>query len=357
MSGCCRTTVMYLGIGFCLMVIISRATGQTGKVPWTQEKLFHKPSLMTTRDTQRVLAQTDVTRMWHNDLRPLLVQRYPGSSGSLAVRQHILKRLGSLHAGWETEEDTFQADTPYGPLTFSNIIATVNPAAKRRLVLACHYDSKYFPPQQSGRQFVGATDSAAPCAMLLELAQAQDEELLSRKTSNPELSLQLIFFDGEEALHQWSSTDSLYGSRHLAQKMGTTSHPPGARDTNQLHGIDLFVLLDLIGAPNPRFGSQFASTARWFSRLQNIERRLHAMGELKNHHAEIEYFWPNIHVGPVDDDHVPFYNRGVRILHLIPTPFPAVWHTMDDNEENLDSSTIENLNKILQVFVLEYLKP
>ncbi|RXM36094.1 Glutaminyl-peptide cyclotransferase [Acipenser ruthenus] len=87
------------------------------------------------------------------------------------------------------------------------------------------------------------------------------------------------------------------------------------------------------------------------------KRRLHGMGELKNHHAEIEYFWPNIRVGPVDDDHVPFYNRGVRILHLIPTPFPAVWHTMDDNEENLDSSTIENLNKILQVFVLEYLKP
>lgn len=46
---------------------------------------------------------------------------------------------------------------------------------------------------------------------------------------------------------------------------------------------------------------------------------------------------------------------GVRVLHLIPSPFPIVWHTFDDNEENLDRATIQNLNKILQVFVLEYL--
>lgn len=46
---------------------------------------------------------------------------------------------------------------------------------------------------------------------------------------------------------------------------------------------------------------------------------------------------------------------GVPVLHLIPSPFPEVWHTMEDTEENLDQTTIENLSKILQVFVLEYL--
>lgn len=33
---------------------------------------------------------------------------------------------------------------------------------------------------------------------------------------------------------------------------------------------DLFVLLDLIGAPSPHFGNQFAGTKHWLSRLQNI---------------------------------------------------------------------------------------
>lgn len=55
--------------------------------------------------------------------------------------------------------------------------------------------------------------------------------------SQPDLSLQLIFFDGEEAFLHWSPQDSLYGSQHLARKMASTPHPPGATDTNQLHGM------------------------------------------------------------------------------------------------------------------------
>lgn len=80
--------------------------------------------------------------------------------------------------------DRFESDTPYGRLPFTNLIATLNPSAKRRLVLACHYDSKYYPPQWHGKEFLGATDSAVPCAMMLELARALDEELKAQKVTN-----------------------------------------------------------------------------------------------------------------------------------------------------------------------------
>lgn len=327
----------------------------TNGIPWTQEKLHHRALTLTQDEVRTALSHTDVEQMWQRDLRPLLVTRYPGSAGSQAVQEHIKTTLGSLGAGWDVTEDKFVSQTPYGPLPFTNLIGTLNPSAKRRLVLACHYDSKYYPPQWHGREFQGATDSATPCAMMLELARALDEELMAQKSSSPDLTLQLLFFDGEEALFQWTSTDSLYGSRHLAQKMETTPHPAGATDTNQLHGIDLFVLLDLIGAPSPRFGNQFSSTTHWLSRLQSIEKRLHSMNQLVDHPNDVQYFWPNQPVGHVQDDHIPFLDKGVHILHLIPSPFPSVWHTFDDNEQNLDRSTIQNLNKILQVFVLEYL--
>lgn len=327
----------------------------TNGIPWTQEKLHHRAATLTQDEISTALSHTDLEQMWQRDLRPLLVIRYPGSAGSQAVRDHIKTTLGSLGAGWEVTEDQFTSQTPYGPLPFTNLIATLNPSAKRRLVLACHYDSKYYPPQWHGREFQGATDSAVPCAMMLELARALDEELKAQKLSSPDLTLQLLFFDGEEALFQWTSTDSLYGSRHLAQKMEITPHPAGASDTNQLHGIDLFVLLDLIGASSPRFGNQFPNTTPWLTRLQSIEKRLHSMNQLVDHPDSVEYFWPNHPVGSIQDDHLPFLNRGVRVLHLIPSPFPSVWHTFDDNEQNLDRSTIGNLNKILQVFALEYL--
>ncbi|XP_056332658.1 glutaminyl-peptide cyclotransferase [Danio aesculapii] len=324
-------------------------------IPWQEEKLKHEATTLNSSELSSIVAHTDLDRMWQKDLKSMLVVRYPGSAGSQQVQQHIKSTLSLLKAGWDVTEDSFYAYTPYGQLPFTNIIATLNPAAKRQLVLACHFDSKYYPPQWDGREFLGAIDSAVPCSMILELSRAQDDELKTLKNSGLELSLQLLFFDGEEALYQWTSEDSLYGSRHLAHKMATASHPPEATNTSQLDSIDLFVLLDLIGGPNPRFGNQFSSTTRWLSRLQNIERRLHALGQLENHPNEVQYFWPGLHVGLILDDHIPFLNRGVRILHLISTPFPAVWHTFDDNEENLDQTSISNLNKILQVFVLEYL--
>ncbi|XP_037551480.1 LOW QUALITY PROTEIN: glutaminyl-peptide cyclotransferase [Nematolebias whitei] len=327
----------------------------THGIPWTKEKLRHRAVTLTDDEIRAALNRTDLEEMWEKFLKPLLVVRYPGSTGNQAVQENIKTTFSSLGAGWEVTTDRFESDTPYGRLPFSNLIATLNPSAKRRLVLACHYDSKYYPPQWHGKEFLGATDSAVPCAMMLELARALDEELKAQKSSNSNLTLQLIFFDGEEALFQWTSTDSLYGSRHLAEKMQATPHPEGATDTNQLHGIDLFVLLDLIGAPTPLFGNKFPETKPWLSRLQSIEKRLHSMNQLVEHPNSVQYFWPGVSVGHVLDDHVPFQSRGVRILHLIPASFPSVWHRFEDDEENLHRPTIRNLSKILQVFVLEYL--
>lgn len=101
----------------------------------------------------------------------------------LCFAQHILKRIQRLKAPWVLEVDTFVSWTPFGYRSFSNIISTLNPSARRHLVLACHYDSKYMP--HWNRVFVGATDSAVPCAMILELARALDTQLLSLKVPVP----------------------------------------------------------------------------------------------------------------------------------------------------------------------------
>lgn len=33
--------------------------------------------------------------------------------------------------------------------------------------------------------------------------------------------------------------------------------------------------------------------------------------------------------GGVDDDHKPFLQRGVPVFHVIPIPFPDVWHKLE----------------------------
>ena len=51
-----------------------------------------------------------------------------------------------------------------------------------------------------------------------------------------------------------------------------------------------------------------------------------------------------------------FFTSGVPILHLIVTPFPSVWHKAGDNANAIDWDDTEDLNKILRVFVAEYLQ-
>ncbi|XP_072885456.1 glutaminyl-peptide cyclotransferase-like [Hemitrygon akajei] len=322
---------------------------------WNRQKFDHKPKSLMSSQVRHLASLIDFHRLWNVFLVPMLIERYPGSKGIQFVRQHIRGHMESLSARWALELDTFEERTPFGKRTFSNVVATLDPSARRRLVLACHYDSKYFPADDRGRVYVGATDSAVPCSMMLELVTSLDKELLKLKERRQDLTLQLLFLDGEEALVSWSPTDSLYGSRHLAGQMARTKHPEGSSSTTLIDSVDLFVLLDLLGVSKPVFLNHFQNTARWFSRMVGIEKRLHRLGLLQLHPFEVTYFNGNTHYAPIEDDHVPFLQKGVPVLHLIATPFPWVWHTMEDTLENLDPPTIENLCKILSVFVAEYL--
>ncbi|CAF4209730.1 unnamed protein product, partial [Adineta steineri] len=264
-------------------------------------------------------------------LQPLLIQRVSGTEGAAQAKQHIISKLRSTNM-WNIDLDTFDAMTPDGKVEFTNIIATLDSTATRRLVLACHYDSKKLP------NFIAATDSAVPCAILLDIALSLQQQLNDLKGNKGNPTLQLMFFDGEEAVRSWTSTDSLYGSRHLATKMRNTN-VEGQQNINQIDAIDMFVLLDLIGHKDVQFTNFFnRTTGKYYNRLRNI-------GCISS----------VIQNGVTQDDHIPFLNYDVPILHLISVPFPPTWHRADDNEANLDFPSITHIRNIMKVFVIEYL--
>lgn len=227
--------------------------------------------------------------------------------------------------------------------------------------MSCHFDSKY---SQSGR-FVGAIDSAVPCSMLLQIAKDLDSLLKSHKQNRPnDVSLQFMFFDGEEAFEQWTSTDSLYGSRHLADLLQRTPTDPngpckGQNVNNELERIQEFVLLDLLGAKKPSFYSFYPETDHLYGSMLRIESKLNTLGLMdmtgsSRLRSTTNYFKNQRSFGMIEDDHVPFFRRGVKILHLITSPFPSVWHKDSDNYSALDFPTIRNLTKMFKVFVSEY---
>lgn len=114
-------------------------------------------------------------------LSKLLVPRPPQSNHLNEIQNWVVQYFSDLD--WNVELDTFEAMTPVGTKRFKNIIVTWNYKATRMIVLAAHLDSLPLT------DFIGATDSAGPCAILMQIA-TKITPFLQR--SGP-FSLQLIF--------------------------------------------------------------------------------------------------------------------------------------------------------------------
>ncbi|KAF7400596.1 hypothetical protein HZH66_005780 [Vespula vulgaris] len=320
-------------------------------VPFHREKYYHEPISLTNEQIVTLADMSNITNMEHV-LDNICIVRIVGSPQHKKVKDYITKTMSDLN--WTVESDIFEDVTPiFGKIQFENIIAKLNPNATRYLSLACHFDSKY---TKEG-DFVGATDSAVPCAQMINIATVMDKQLKSIK--DQDVSLMFIFFDGEEAFKSWGPKDSIYGARHLAEKWHN-ERTTLIRDINvsELDKMDILVLLDLIGASDPTFYNYFENTQRWYSLLINLENSLADLRKFENYSYEKskqKYFQPYSILAHIEDDHIPFLKKDVPILHLIPYPFPIFWHKPGDNRSNIDMKTTENINRILRAFIASYL--
>lgn len=127
-----------------------------------------------------------------------------------------------------------------------------------------------------------------------------------------------------------------------------------------LDSISLFLLLDLLGSADPRVPSYFLTTHWAYRAMASIEARMRDLKILETLPARP--FLPESDKDAkrfgrtyVDDDHRPFMERGVDVLHIIPTPFPKVWHKMEDDGEHLDLPTVRDWARITTAFVVEWM--
>jgi glutaminyl-peptide cyclotransferase len=158
-------------------------------------------------------------------LAPILRVRKPGTPEIEQVRSHFVSFFKSQLPQWVITFQNSTQPTALGrDIQFVNLIMTRDPpwassANVDRLTFAAHYDSKVTP-----EGFIGAVDSAVPCAIMMQMARSLDAALSKKwadmqARKDPLLSwergIQMIFFDGEEAFLNWTDEDSLYGSRYV----------------------------------------------------------------------------------------------------------------------------------------------
>lgn len=324
-------------------------------------------------------------------LAPILTPRVPGTEGNRKVQKHFTDFFAKELPEWQAISQNSTSKTPVTgdrDVPFTNWIFRRDPPWVRegdvgRLTLVAHFDSLIKP-----EGFIGAIDSAAPCAMLMHVARSIDKALSAKWKSMEDngddrleeaKGIQIIFLDGEEAFDTWTDTDSIYGARYVQ-----TRTRPNSRRTNKnrslaaewdseayesmstyktpLQAISLFVLLDLLGAADPTIPSYFLPTHWAYKNMASLEKRMRDLDILES--KPESSFLPDVDKTPqrftrpmIGDDHVPFMQRGVDILHLIPSPFPrGLWHKMEDDGEHLDLPTCRDWSKIVTAFAMEWLE-
>jgi len=244
----------------------------------------------------------------------------PHPSGSPAIaklQDYIQSELSSY--GCKPEADDFHADTPIGRIPMKNIVAKIPGEKPGVIVLATHYDTARSARDPSTGEvhpmptFVGADDGGSSTGVMLELAR-----LLCAKRGP--YAVWITFFDGEEAMHDWSDTDSRYGSREMAARLSISG---------DLKKIKAFLLADIVGGHNARFQRETSSTPTLVDLIWNTAAKLGYSTIFVNASAGAQ------------DDHDSFLKRGVPSVDVIGDFLNnGYWHTPQDTLDKISAKSL-----------------
>jgi Zn-dependent M28 family amino/carboxypeptidase len=239
--------------------------------------------------------------------------RYMGNENHKKLERYIVDHL----KGDQVEDDAFTADTVEGKFAVRNIIAKFPGTKDGIIVILGHYDTNY-PLRNIG--YVGANDGGSSTAILLEFA---NQLRVAPGKKRDGYSVWLVWTDGEEAVRKWSDTDSLYGTRHLAErweKDGTLKKIKALMVMDMIGDADLDILRDSNGTP-------------WL--LDLIYSAAERLGYQSHFYAM---------QGPVEDDHLPFVKRGVPSADVIDLDYGynnVFHHTAQDTIDKLSPKSEE----------------
>jgi Zn-dependent M28 family amino/carboxypeptidase len=219
----------------------------------------------------------------------------------------------------QLEEDAFTANTSIGPVEMRNFIVRFPGKKNGVIVLATHYETNY--PLRN-INFVGANDGGSTTGLLLAIADQLRADTQHGKMLDG-YSVWLLFDDGEESFQTaWVVSDALYGTRHLAAKW--------ARD-GTLGRIKAFILADMIGDKDLDIQQEDNSTD-WLVAL--VRQAAHKFG------YDRYFFQRDL---PIEDDHLPFVQRGVPSIDVIDLdygPNDSYHHTDKDTMDKISARSL-----------------
>lgn len=257
--------------------------------------------------------------------------RVPGTEGSKACADFILGSLKQFKADTVAVQKgtvkAFNGDV----LPVTNIMASYNAGAPRRILLAAHYDTRPWadsdPVAENRMQPIpGANDGASGVAVMLEIARQ-----LGLKS--PSVGVDLLFVDAEDYGQSsgFSNHDQTWclGTQYWMENM------PYEADSLPAYGI----VLDMVGGMGAKFHREYISNEY----ASDIVDKVWAVAEKSGYGDR----FVNVLGGSVVDDHLYLNKAGIPSIDIIESKsdetksFPANWHTLQDDMDHIDSSTLK----------------
>ena len=232
-----------------------------------------------------------------------------------------------------------------------NIIGVFHPEAKKRIVLCAHWDSRPYadhdPDEANTRTPIdGANDGASGVGVLLECARQFKLQALPER-----LGIDIVFFDLEDYGPHQEESEKYYDDKVNYWALGSQywSKTPHVYGYKAYYGI----LLDMVGGSNPNFPKEYYSQgyAAWVS--NKVWRTAYDLGYRPYFSNELGTM--------ISDDHIPMNQIAgiptIDIIDLHPESsnecFPEVWHTLDDNLEHIEKTTLGMVGDVLLNVVYE----
>ena len=229
-----------------------------------------------------------------------------------------------------------------------NIIATFNPDARKRIVIAAHWDSRPYadndPDEANWKKPIdGANDGASGCGIMMEMARVMKTHRI-----DDNVGIDFIFFDLEDyGSPKWMDDSQ---RNDLSWGLGSQywSKKPHIEGYTAYYGI----LLDMVGAANPRFPKEYYSQGNSAWVLNKVWRIARDMG--------YDEAFTNELGDPINDDHIYMIHYAgiptIDIIHLVgdedrTSCFFPYWHTVNDNIEQIDVKTLQMVGNVMMKVV------
>ncbi|WP_186753743.1 M28 family peptidase [Echinicola salinicaeni] len=257
--------------------------------------------------------------------------RVPNTEEHKKAGAWLQQKMASF--GLEVSAQEFIAEAYDGKkLELNNIIASYRPEAKKRILLAAHWDTRRVADKDTERinePIDGANDGGSGVGVLLEIAR-----VISTDSLKPEVGIDFIFFDGEDDGKPESSKGGTDDAKWWCLGSQYWAKNPHERGYSAYYGI----LLDMVGAKGARFYKEGVSLQYAKGILDKVWSNAHQIGhsdffQMRGSHA-------------ITDDHIPV-NEVARIpmIDIIDySPdfgFGRYHHKHSDNMDVIDKRTLK----------------